>query len=148
MTTAISPARLLVNAMSELAGDFDPAPSYWDETGSHEGVYCHECATRLFPATIDGGFTWEEDSPLFCETCKAPLDFTFTNHGVEHTLESFEEHEIKTQHDAYCVLRMMNADGNPLLTESCGDWNYHPEWAVRIKAIYDRFQTEKGADDG
>ena len=133
-------ARMLVDLTREAAnrcGATLGAP-YWDSSDKYEGVYCLACAKKLFPKTIDGGWTGEEDSPPYCERCNVPLDFTFTNEGVERMLEAIEECGIHSYHDAYCVHRMLNASGNPLLTESCGDWDYRPEWKPRIRAIYER----------
>jgi hypothetical protein len=132
-------ARLLIELTREAATRCEATlePPHWDGTGKREGTYCLRCAKRLFRASIDGGWIGEEDSPPHCERCRKPLDFTFSSYGVEQMLETIEECGIHTDHDAYCVHRMMNAGGNPLLTESCGDWKYKPEWAPRIKAIYD-----------
>jgi ribosomal protein L34E len=132
-------ARLLVEATREAADRCERTLSnpYWDESGTHEGTYCLQCAKKLFRKRIDGGWTGEEDSPPHCEKCGTPLDFTFTDFGVERQLEDIEEHGIKTEHDAYCLHRMMNAGGNPLLTESCGELDYRPEWKGRIQAIYE-----------
>ena len=139
VATECSPsfARLLVEATREAADRCDLEAPKWDRSGEHEGTYCHVCARKLFPDTIDGGWTGEEDSPPCCEGCNTPLDFTFTDHGVEEQLAIVEEHGIHTDHDAYCVHRMMNAGGNPLLTERCGEWEYRPEWKDRITAIYE-----------
>lgn len=133
-------ARLLVEATREAAERCErllEAP-HWDANGKHEGTYCLKCAKKLFRRSVDGGWTGEEDSPPHCEKCGVPLDFIFTDYGVEEQLAIVEECGIKTDHDAYCVHRMMNAGGNPLLTESCGDWDYRPEWAGRIQAIYEK----------
>lgn len=134
MTTGY--ARKLVELTREAADRCRLEPPYWDPTGKHEGVYCLRCAKKLFRRRIDGGWTGEEDSPPYCERCGKPLDFVFTDDGVEDQLRIVEECGIHSDHDAYCVHRMMNADGVPLLTERCGDWPYRPEWAGRIEAIY------------
>lgn len=138
-------ASLLVEATTEAADRCDLEAPKWDATGEHHGTYCSKCARKLFSANIDGGWTCEEDSPPHCEKCGCPLDFTFTDHGVEKQLAIVEEYGIHTDHDAYCVHRMMNAGGNPLLTNSCGDWDYRPEWKPRIQAIYEAMKVSDEA---
>jgi len=135
-------ARLLVELTREAADRCNLEPPRWDGEGNHEGTYCLKCAKTLFPSDIDGGWVGEEDSPPFCLRCNKPLDFIFSSYGVEQMLECIEECGIHSDHDAYCVHRMMNAGGNPLLTESCGDWDYRPEWKPRIQAIYERALRE------
>jgi len=131
-------ASLLVAATTEPADRCNLEAPQWDGAGEHEGVYCAKCANKLFPNDIDGGWTGEEDEPIFCESCGVPLDFTLTDNGVASELARIEADGIASDHDAYCVHRMMNAGGHPLLTNSCGDWDYHPEWKPRIQAIYER----------
>ena len=130
-------ATLLVELTADAAGRCDLEAPRWDATGEHEGDFCAACASKLFPDDIDGGWTAEEDSPPFCESCAVPLDFTLTDYGVEEQLARIETEGIHSDHDAYCLHRLMNAGGHPLLTNSCGDWDYHPEWKPRIRAIYE-----------
>ena len=131
-------ATLLVEATTEAADRCNLDAPQWDANGEHEGVYCPKCATKLFPNDIDGGWTGEEDGPIFCESCSVPLDFTLTDDGVASELAHIEAEGINSDHGAYCLHRMMSAGGYPLLTNSCGDWDYHPEWKSRIQAIYER----------
>ena len=126
-------AEMLVEATREAAGRCDFGNPYWDETGEEEGCYCVKCAELLFPDSVDGGWIGEEDSPPVCGKCGIPLDFTFTDYGVEETLKHIEETGIHSDYDAFCVHAMMGANGCPLLTEG----NYKPEWKDRIKVIYE-----------
>ena len=138
-------ASRLVEATREAAGRFEAtlANPYWDATGKLDGVYCFKCANKLFPQRIAGGWVNEEDQPLHCGTCSAPLDFSLTDYGVAQMLEDIEENGIHNDEDEYGVHQMMNAGGNPLLTESCGEWDYRPEWKGRIQSIYEKLAGEK-----
>ena len=136
-------ARLLVELTREAADRCEETlgPPYWQQ--GTVGTYCLPCAKKKFGDDYDGGWLGEEDSPAHCESCGTPLDFTFTDEGVLDMLEHVEENGIHSDHDAYCVHRMLNAGGNPLLTERCGDWEYSPELAPRIKAVYERAVAER-----
>lgn len=138
-------AQLLVEATREAADRCEQTlePPYWDGALKHNGAYCLLCANKLFPNDVDGGWYGEEDHPPTCAKCQKNLDFTFTDYGVEQELEAIEENGISSDHDAYCLHRVMNAGGNPLLTESCGDCDYRPEWKPRILAIYERLVAER-----
>ena len=132
-------AHLLVDATQEAADrcEQELEPPRWDETGKNEGVYCSKCAQELFPDSIDGGWTCEEDEPLFCNKCNVPLDYSLTDFGLADELYDIEENGITSDHDAYRMHVIMNAGGHPLLTERCGDWEYMPELKPRIQKIYE-----------
>jgi hypothetical protein len=141
---------LLAELIEPLAARAKPKAPYWRRDGGDD-VACYSCAKKKKwgADNLDGGWTNEEDGAHWCE-CGKLLDFTLTDYGVETEFAGFEEAgPPMTPDEAYVLCRVLGTDGNPLLTESCGDFHYMPEMKGRVarlcfRALWDGLNGKRG----
>jgi hypothetical protein len=137
--------RLLGETIRPLESAAKAKPLHWVDGDDAGGSYCRKCASRRVRhlrasepesrASVDGGWIGEEDGQQWCESCGVILDCSYTDHGVQDELEHLEETGIRSAEDGYIAANVISLHGNPWLTESCGDWDYKPEWKGRIARL-------------
>lgn len=140
--------RLLRDLLDEAIGKFDPPNPYWDDRDGSR-IYCRECGQKECADNLDGGWSGEEDSPPHCEKCGKLLDFVCTDYCMQEEVSHCDEYGIgDSPEDAYVAMRMIHGGGHPLLTESCGEFHFHPEWTGKIAKICFRYLWNKINGEG
>lgn len=109
----MSESFFLLEALDGFAKQDQPAP-YWfsnDDTGY---VYCLACAKKVMAgkarARLDGGFCYETDSCLHCESCGVTLDYTLTDYGANEEWLHFKGRRFRRPLDrdeAFHLARML-----------------------------------------
>lgn len=137
-------AKLFAELLAPLAAKAKTRPLHWIGGADDGEYYCRKCCEKQVrklkragdvDAFVDGGWGTEEDGQRWCADCAALLDHSLTDYGVEAELEALEEAcgvDAEFAHIASCVL---GVGGNPLLTESCADFHYKPEWKGRVARL-------------
>jgi hypothetical protein len=132
---------------------------YWVGGGDEGESYCLNCCRKAVATAkevnpdgeyqVDGGWLQEADGQPFCAKCGCLLDCTYTTDGIEEELAGLEESGIQTPEEGYVAANVIGIHGNPWLTESCGEFQHHPEWTGRIarlafRARWDHLYARKG----
>lgn len=90
---------------------------YWF-TEDSDNVYCHKCAKKKLRENqgwqLDGGFDYEEDGQIFCESCGRPLECTLTDYGAKEELKYFEESGFDADSDLDKYTAVNISGGIPL----------------------------------
>ena len=79
-----------------------------NEFGKENEVYTHRNAVCNLEF-LDGGWTCEEDSPPFCETCQIPLHYNPSDYCFEQEMDRFIENGVYPNPlDAYAMLTLLD----------------------------------------
>lgn len=98
---------------------------YWitGDHGDSGGEYCRECAAKKCSELnaskprehweVDGGFSLENDSLPFCETCSKRLDGSLTQYGCTVEVDHFTESGFNpdSPDDCYSMERVIGSSG-------------------------------------
>jgi hypothetical protein len=112
----------LKNLIDPLANRAKLKPMHWIH-GSDQGLsFCLNCAEKKVKelrakATpeqrdeifVDGGWSTEEDSQQFCDTCHCALECSFTDYAVEEELDHFSKAGVHGPLDAYSMQNILGA---------------------------------------
>ncbi|MBS1807530.1 MAG: hypothetical protein JST84_05000 [Acidobacteria bacterium] len=96
---------LIEETLAPTAKRFRKKSLYWVNNGPDESIsYCYQCAEKEVKRLkkenpngeyfIGGGYSFEEDSQSFCETCGCLLQCSFTNYACEEEMRHFGEYSF------------------------------------------------------
>ena len=121
----------LTEYISAAAKGCDVPEAYWIDDDADSNLYCHKCAqTALIkslaryrrlpkskksekdgPPRLSGGYSIEEDSQPFCDTCGDRLWASYTEECCDNELEHFLVHGFDTEclDDCQSMERVMSS---------------------------------------